>query len=103
MAVKKKTTRKIDPEVLKTQPLMASYEREARAAAATRTRGNKAASIERTNRFANIDEVMTDSMKLEPNKIEDDDQTEKKDIFLLDDDLRKYWAKLFTGSLAKFN
>ena len=58
MAVKKKTTRKIDPEVLKTQPLMASYEREARAAAATRTRGNKAASIERTNRFANIDDGM---------------------------------------------
>lgn len=56
MAVKKKTAPKIDPEVLKTQPLMASYENETRAAASTRTRGNKAAYIERTNRFTNIDD-----------------------------------------------
>jgi len=56
MAVKKKTAPKIDPEMLKTQPLMASYENETRAAASTRTRGNKAAFIERTNRFTNIDD-----------------------------------------------
>ena len=50
------TKDQIDPEMLKTQPLMASYENETRAAASTRTRGNKAAFIERTNRFTNIDD-----------------------------------------------
>ena len=56
MTVKKKVTTKVAPKILQTQPLMASYEHEAVAAAATRSRSNKAARIERTNRFKNIDD-----------------------------------------------
>ena len=56
MAVKKKVTTKAAPKILRTEPLMASYEKETVAAAATRSRSNKAARIERTNRFKNIDD-----------------------------------------------
>ena len=52
MAAKRKPT----PEVLLNEPLMASYEKQTFAAAATRTRSNRAASIERTKRYANIDD-----------------------------------------------
>jgi len=58
MAAKKKVATKNTPRILQTQPLMASYENESVAAAATRTRSNKSARIERTNRFKNIDDGM---------------------------------------------
>jgi hypothetical protein len=52
MAAKRKPT----PKILQNKPLMASYEQQTFAAAATRTRSNRAASIERTKRYANIDD-----------------------------------------------